>query len=132
MVNIRIQRPRRRRVFTALKDCEPPPTCMTDSFVLDHLGGVVREHREHLRKLSQGSIGHQNQGMTVDAASPIRLQIPLRPASCLQSGLHFELPSSALGRSEENTSELQSLMRISYAVFCLKNTTINNNKQHLS
>src|SRR3546814_10722875 len=32
-----------------------------------------------------------------------------------------------LGRSEEHTSELQSLMRISYAVFCLKqknNTTI--------
>src|SRR3546814_4159878 len=27
------------------------------------------------------------------------------------------------GRSEENTSELQSLMRISYAVFCLKNKT---------
>src|SRR3546814_2745099 len=30
----------------------------------------------------------------------------------------------ALGaRSEEHTSELQSLMRISYAVFCLKNKT---------
>src|SRR3546814_10864709 len=27
-----------------------------------------------------------------------------------------------MGRSEEHTSELQSLMRISYAVFCLKNT----------
>src|SRR3546814_4732914 len=27
---------------------------------------------------------------------------------------------SYLGRSEEHTSELQSLMRISYAVFCLK------------
>src|SRR3546814_8861778 len=26
----------------------------------------------------------------------------------------------AIGRSEEHTSELQSLMRISYAVFCLK------------
>src|SRR3546814_4432306 len=26
----------------------------------------------------------------------------------------------SLGRSEEHTSELQSLMRISYAVFCLK------------
>src|SRR3546814_3075376 len=26
----------------------------------------------------------------------------------------------ALGRSEEHTSELQSLMRLSYAVFCLK------------
>src|SRR3546814_6874143 len=29
----------------------------------------------------------------------------------------------ALGRSEEHTSELQSLMRISYAVFCLKKKT---------
>src|SRR3546814_4542547 len=28
--------------------------------------------------------------------------------------------SVGLGRSEEHTSELQSLMRISYAVFCLK------------
>src|SRR3546814_6572688 len=28
-------------------------------------------------------------------------------------------------RSEEHTSELQSLMRISYAVFCLKKTTKN-------
>src|SRR3546814_5447604 len=30
---------------------------------------------------------------------------------------------SVLGRSEEHTSELQSLMRISYAVFCLKKKT---------
>src|SRR3546814_5008048 len=29
-------------------------------------------------------------------------------------------PSAVLPRSEEHTSELQSLMRISYAVFCLK------------
>src|SRR3546814_6633746 len=29
-------------------------------------------------------------------------------------------------RSEEHTSELQSLMRISYAVFCLKKTQNNN------
>src|SRR3546814_7359151 len=31
---------------------------------------------------------------------------------------------SAGNRSEEHTSELQSLMRISYAVFCLKKQTI--------
>src|SRR3546814_10452790 len=31
-----------------------------------------------------------------------------------------------LNRSEEHTSELQSLMRISYAVFCLKKTTKKN------
>src|SRR3546814_8130603 len=30
------------------------------------------------------------------------------------------------GRSEEHTSELQSLMRISYAVFCLKKKKKNN------
>src|SRR3546814_5181368 len=30
------------------------------------------------------------------------------------------LPARRTGRSEEHTSELQSLMRISYAVFCLK------------
>src|SRR3546814_20643140 len=30
------------------------------------------------------------------------------------------LPVFGAGRSEEHTSELQSLMRISYAVFCLK------------
>src|SRR3546814_7077254 len=31
-------------------------------------------------------------------------------------------------RSEEHTSELQSLMRISYAVFCLKKKITNKNK----
>src|SRR3546814_4255230 len=35
-------------------------------------------------------------------------------------------PARAVRRSEEHTSELQSLMRISYAVFCLKKTKINN------
>src|SRR3546814_1483330 len=32
-------------------------------------------------------------------------------------------------RSEEHTSELQSLMRISYAVFCLKKQTTNHHTQ---
>src|SRR3546814_6963481 len=35
----------------------------------------------------------------------------------------------ARGRSEEHTSELQSLMRISYAVFCLKKKTKKNKNQ---
>src|SRR3546814_1761391 len=38
---------------------------------------------------------------------------PLRPGRARHDG----------GRSEEHTSELQSLMRISYAVFCLKKKT---------
>src|SRR3546814_4554794 len=32
-----------------------------------------------------------------------------------------------ISRSEEHTSELQSLMRISYAVFCLKKNNTTNN-----
>src|SRR3546814_12035426 len=35
-------------------------------------------------------------------------------------------------RSEEHTSELQSLMRISYAVFCLKKKKTKNLKPHLT
>src|SRR3546814_4667250 len=58
------------------------------------------------------------------------------PAGCVNSASVFGLEeekkmsahppeypekiSDALPRSEEHTSELQSLMRISYAVFCLK------------
>src|SRR3546814_1497173 len=40
---------------------------------------------------------------------------------------------SARDRSEEHTSELQSLMRISYAVFCLKKKKKQNtNSKHLA
>src|SRR3546814_6460335 len=38
--------------------------------------------------------------------------------------------NSVANRSEEHTSELQSLMRISYAVFCLKKKK-NKYRQHL-
>src|SRR3546814_9007299 len=37
--------------------------------------------------------------------------------------------AASRARSEEHTSELQSLMRISYAVFCLKKKTNNNTAQ---
>src|SRR3546814_954579 len=41
-----------------------------------------------------------------------------KPAGTTVGGIPFRSR-----RSEEHTSELQSLMRISYAVFCLKKTT---------
>src|SRR3546814_9390439 len=41
-------------------------------------------------------------------------------------GLPSRVPTGTY-RSEEHTSELQSLMRISYAVFCLKKKKQNNN-----
>src|SRR3546814_7056185 len=51
--------------------------------------------------------------------------IPSRPADlvadlCLQELGMDDLSGQFPARSEEQTSELQSLMRISYAVFCLK------------
>src|SRR3546814_7564603 len=42
---------------------------------------------------------------------------------------YYEEKQIIAARSEEHTSELQSLMRISYAVFCLKKKTIKQ-KQH--
>src|SRR3546814_2849464 len=45
--------------------------------------------------------------------------------------LRAEFHHRAGGRSEEHTSELQSLMRISYAVFCLKKQTYTTINRHL-
>src|SRR3546814_8196441 len=46
---------------------------------------------------------------------------PRRPAGLPRPGEHrLRRPGGFRLRSEEHTSELQSLMRISYAVFCLK------------
>src|SRR3546814_5040603 len=60
--------------------------------------------------------------------------LPLPVARCaLTAPFHpyHEAANPKTGRSEEHTSELQSLMRISYAVFCLKkkqqSVTDNNN-----
>src|SRR3546814_1387986 len=45
-------------------------------------------------------------------------------ATLVVNKLRGGLKVAAVKRSEEHTSELQSLMRISYAVFCLKKTTL--------
>src|SRR3546814_4273419 len=55
--------------------------------------------------------------------------VPLLPllVAGLLAGLLLAAGTVLTVRSEEHTSELQSLMRISYAVFCLKKKT---NKSH--
>src|SRR3546814_3550981 len=68
------------------------------------------------------------------AAPPEKVETPQAvPAAdtAQKAAIGPAAPTSALttykdqdsGRSEEHTSELQSLMRISYAVFCLKKKT---------
>src|SRR3546814_10339544 len=55
--------------------------------------------------------------------SPLLSFLPFPPLS------ERQCHNRAVGRSEEHTSELQSLMRISYAVFCLKKQKLYN-KNH--
>src|SRR3546814_1512157 len=56
---------------------------------------------------------HRPSGSWVDSKNVLAYTIPLRSL----------IASKVEGRSEEHTSELQSLMRLSYAVFCLKKKT---------
>src|SRR3546814_4803871 len=86
---------------------------------LDDLGGTgVEELGEAIRGvevLADGD-GHRDPGGELDVSGQVvgaqRLLDPGRVEG--RKGL----------RSEEHTSELQSLMRISYAVFCLKKNNI--------
>src|SRR3546814_6545267 len=61
------------------------------------------------------------------AAAPWRGRSALDGAIAMANG--WEMRREHLRRSEEHTSELQSLMRISYAVFCLKKKKNTNNTQ---
>src|SRR3546814_4726729 len=63
----------------------------------------------HVRISTQMAI-HGPAGSTADPGIASFVQVQLKP----------HLSTKLQMRSEEHTSELQSLMRISYAVFCLK------------
>src|SRR3546814_6969447 len=76
--------------------------------------------------------GRPGYPLTNRLGQPIRTSSPSGPWSA-HSTMPQGLCSGALPgsmRSEENTSELQSLMRISYAVFCLKTNTIKQHNQY--
>src|SRR3546814_5016413 len=61
--------------------------------------------------------------LRVGAHDARRCQCPRLRTGCRWPGAEVQRGC----RSEEHTSELQSLMRISYAVFCLKKKTKKNN-----
>src|SRR3546814_5161334 len=68
----------------------------------------------------------ENPGMTAREAtirSMEELQVALVAIGLVLSAVFLPMAFFGGSRSEEHTSELQSLMRISYAVFCLKKTT---------
>src|SRR3546814_9141519 len=61
-----------------------------------------------------------------------RLRERLRQESFDLILAHCSSVAPYVARSEEHTSELQSLMRISYAVFCLKKKTKNTQSNNQS
>src|SRR3546814_6629605 len=63
--------------------------------------------------------------VSLAVAAPERIGTIVRGAEASAFGIRAWLGGSP-DRSEEHTSELQSLMRISYAVFCLKKKTEHN------
>src|SRR3546814_6203936 len=62
--------------------------------------------------------------------SPIQVEAQTRQALPADRVAPAVFCSSPAVRSEEHTSELQSLMRISYAVFCLKTKTLKYNTRN--
>src|SRR3546814_5080389 len=101
------------------------------------LGGRhPRQHRQGRRQLA-GAQDRQLEPIRVGwnrrrrSTDPVNLLYPFEvevagPREAGSAAEHLlEILEAGL-RSEEHTSELQSLMRISYAVFCLKKKTNNN------
>src|SRR3546814_10461404 len=76
-----------------------------------------------------GGVGAREMGFAFEQRAAFKLGIPFAGKAAEQSPRRLivggdrrdHVRHAVLCRSEEHTSELQSLMRISYAVFCLKN-----------
>src|SRR3546814_5074149 len=75
--------------------------------------------RDRLAQGRRSGIGIARQRVGVCLRGPKRRPRLFAGAEGVLIGTQFD-ERPAVGRSEEHTSELQSLMRISYAVFCLK------------
>src|SRR3546814_1620457 len=72
------------------------------------------------------SAGIDAQIDAVDEHADRRLRVGIARGGAQSTNIGRGVTSRATIRSEEHTSELQSLMRISYAVFCLKKKKTKN------
>src|SRR3546814_6742216 len=98
-------------------DLEPAAIAGGQGNVGEQLADVPRQRRYPRCLVGIGGVVAQHEAVILD-----------RGAATRGGDDHRVEPAivDQRGRSEEHTSELQSLMRISYAVFCLKKKKTNN------
>src|SRR3546814_7491695 len=107
----------------------PPISTRTDTLVPYTTllrSAAVGEHGEGHRRRHDGVEQHPGDADEDEPEQPFeRPQIPgkLAPGRA-RFGCHAGKLAVHRARSAEHTSELQSLMRISYAVFCLEKKTM--------
>src|SRR3546814_9120837 len=97
---------------------------MVLAFGRDPAGGIGQSRLASGKKQGPGRQGGQGQFMPMGGIKLGLICLP-RQLRCILnhhnvSPVEEYVTFVTAGRSEEHTSELQSLMRISYAVFCLK------------
>src|SRR3546814_7434141 len=84
----------------------------TDRIMREHVDAALLHQRRHANRVARVVREHQEGAAERNQAAVQRDAVHRRR--------HAEFAHAVVDRSEEHTSELQSLMRISYAVFCLK------------
>src|SRR3546814_7020246 len=88
------------------------------------LAGVMLSNWSNTQRLMR-QLAHDAHEKEKERSSAMRRDVYLKATEEMAKvGSYFG------SRSEEHTSELQSLMRISYAVFCLKKTTPHNTSRN--
>src|SRR3546814_4193640 len=107
---------------------DPLPEAVLDS---------IRRTRLALKGPLETPSGKGYRSSNVRLREAFKLYANVRPARTLIPGGRYDnidlliYRENLEGRSEEHTTELQSLMRISYAVFCLKKQHLKPHTNHL-
>src|SRR3546814_5674587 len=106
----------------------PPRSTRTDTLFPDTT--LFRSRRRH-------AVDHRRRCVLGDGAPPGPAQRPQADRAIVAHAGDHDADAPVPGvsrdrfeRSEEHTSELQSLMRISYAVFCMNNKKYNKPTPH--
>src|SRR3546814_10800393 len=102
----------------------PPRSTRTDT--LFPYTTLFRSRRRALDRYLEAGGGRGRRGQARRAGAIGALEAANTPSA--QRGTLYTLCHADLFRSEEHTSELQSLMRNSYAVFCLKKKKTNTTR----